>query len=188
MAFASEWEALLEACVTDMQRSILSFAVETGLREQELCQLQWLQVDLFRKQISLLPDVVDLKTDEPRVIPLTEAAVLTLANTPRSKATAYVFWHQHRLKVGETPVPTRFKKMSQWWKGVRRRSKVKNFRFHDIRHTFASNWLNDGGDMKVLQHMLGHSSISTTERYAHMVLETVRAQVRNIDKTRSNVP
>jgi len=173
--FASpeEWKALLDACTTDQQRRILTLAVETGLREQELCRLLWSQVDLPRRQIVLIPEVVDTKSDLPRVIPLSDAAMSALSDTPRHTRAQEVFWHDE----GEP-----FARMANWWKAVRRRSGVQNFTYHDIRHTFATSFLNNGGDIAVLKEILGHSSVQVTERYAFMQTRRMHEEVSRIDK------
>lgn len=186
-ASADEWERLLAACTTDQQRDILTFAVETGLRHHsELCTLTWQQIDLKRRQISLIPDLVDVKNDEPRIIPLSEAAILVLSHTTRHNRFDWVFWHEPVKGADhDDPESWRFKSMNNWWAETRRRAGVKNFRFHDIRHTFASNFLNDGGSISALKIMLGHSSIGVTERYAHLIMEALHEEVQTRDKKRS---
>ena len=49
-----------------------------------------------------------------------------------------------------------------------KRAKIRNFRFHDLRHTFASWYMMNGGDLYELAKILGHSNIKMTERYAKL--------------------
>lgn len=178
-ASAFEWDAILNATTTLMQKCALTVAVETGLREMEQCTLTWNAVDLENKQIVLQSDVRDTKNSRSRVIPLTNAAVSVLTDTPKAHGCPFVFWHM--TEGGPQP----FKRMSNWWKATRRRAGVGNFRWHDIRHTFASNFLNHGGDIKVLSHILGHSSVQVTERYAHMITGRLHEEVRRVDERSS---
>ena len=54
-----------------------------------------------------------------------------------------------------------------WYKACRRAG-LDDFRFHDLRHTFASHWMMSGGDLFKLQRILGHKSIEMTQRYSHL--------------------
>ena len=54
------------------------------------------------------------------------------------------------------------------FKAALKRAGIEDFRFHDLRHTFASHWVMRGGDLFKLQKILGHSSIEITLRYAHL--------------------
>ena len=179
--FASEgeWEALMGATTADYQKRILTLAVETGLREGEMASLLWSQVDLPRRQIILTPDIVETKNMAARVIPLTDLAFKQLKSTPKSELTQHVFWH--RTKMG---AHQRFLRFSNWWVAVRERAKITNFRFHDIRHTFATNFLNDGGDITVLCQILGHSSLQVTEKYAHLSDARITKNVEEVSRRR----
>jgi integrase len=180
VATPEEWRALMAATTGDYQRHILTVAVETGLRHQELCQLIWPLVDLESRQIVLDPDLVVVKNDRGRLIPLSEVAVRALAGTPRNDQTQFVFWYLDRKKR-----PQPFASMANWFQAVRRRSGVRNFRFHDIRHTFATHHLNQGGTRDGVKRILGHSSLAVGERYATLTDASLTQEIRNKDKRRS---
>ena len=55
-----------------------------------------------------------------------------------------------------------------WWTAVRKEAKVKNYRWHDNRHTFCSRLVQAGKSLKVVQELAGHKDIKTTARYAHL--------------------
>ena len=58
---------------------------------------------------------------------------------------------------------------------------IKNFRFHDLRHTFASHFILCGGDLLTLKEILGHSSMRMVERYADLASAHKRKQVNNLN-------
>lgn len=99
--------------------------------------------------------------------PLDERALGTLAGTPQRLGSPYVFWHG---EAGERylNVASRFAALSR--RAVAhaikaRRPPPHRFRFHDLRHWFAVDYLRRGGGIYDLQKILGHSSIRTTEIY-----------------------
>lgn len=83
-----------------------------------------------------------------------------------------------RLRIGQL-IP--FRHGNSFAKQVRRLSGVERFHPHQMRHTFACRWLERGGNLSALQRALGHSSIVTTERYARLTDEHVRAEAERID-------
>ena len=99
------------------------------------------------------------KTSSPRVVPLSDLAIGTLVGTPRHITSPYVFWHDD----GQ-----RYTTFANIFAATARRAKVP-FRCHDLRHAFASRFLQATGNIPALQAILGHRSIQMTMRYAHMV-------------------
>jgi len=61
---------------------------------------------------------------------------------------------------------------------------IEDFHFHDLRHTFATHFLVRGGDIRVLQELLGHSNITMTMKYTHVVDNFKKSQMENFDKNR----
>lgn len=59
---------------------------------------------------------------------------------------------------------------------------IKNFRWHDLRHTFATHFLRRTGDLRALQEILGHSSITQTEKYAHVLDEHRREAMEKFER------
>jgi integrase/recombinase XerD len=72
-----------------MAGRIIRFLAETGMRQEEVCGLEWSQVSIPRREVGL----TKTKTSSPRVVPLSDAALGTLVGTPRHITAPYVFWH-----------------------------------------------------------------------------------------------
>jgi integrase len=139
------------AAVPPMVARLVRFLLQTGMRQEEAVSLEWSQVSLGRREVTLYRT----KTSRPRVVSLTEAAVGTLLGTPRYIGSPYVFWHGEGRRYLNFPT---------WFVKLRNRAGVR-FRCHDLRHRYAVDWLKAGGDIYALSRQLGHSSVSTTEIY-----------------------
>jgi len=154
---------------------MIVFAVETGLRFEEQFGLTWDRVDLVRKEIH----VVRTKNGTARTIPLEPNAIAVLKALKRHIKEPWVFWHDK----GERYVTVR-----EAFGTAIRKAKIKDFTWHDLRHTFASWKAQAGIDMYRLQQLLGHKRPEMTQRYAHLRTDDLRAElerVRDTDGTES---
>ena len=70
-----------------------------------------------------------------------------------------------------------YKDIKKAFSTVLKNANIKNFRFHDLRHTVATRMVESGTDLVVVQEILGHSSIQTTMRYAHPVPENKKRAI-----------
>lgn len=129
---------------------LIRFAQYTGMRQEEIASLRWDQVRGRAVQL------VHTKTGRPRAVPLDDMALGTLSGTPRYLGGPYVFWWGDGQRYAHPE--TNFR-------DVRKRSRAGHFRFHDLRHWFAVDYLRRGGSIYTLQQILGHRSIVTTELY-----------------------
>lgn len=136
---------------------VLRFALGTGLRWSELCRSQAGQV----QNGALL--VAQTKSGKVRRVPLSDA--LHAETTSR---------------VGRL-VPFAASSPGSFAKVVRRLSRVERFHVHRLRHTFASRWVDSGGNPAALQQILGHASIITTQRYARLSDDSVLREARRIE-------
>lgn len=150
---------------------VITIATHTGLRLGELLGLKWGNIDLFRKSISIMQQ----KTKVPKTIPLSETAFNLLLNKSKVIAmSGYVFHTGSGTKISSSNLQRDF------WKALDD-AKISNFRFHDLRHTFATRLVQSGVDLYSVSKLLGHKDIKTTQRYAHHNIASLRISVKNLD-------
>ncbi|WP_182911827.1 tyrosine-type recombinase/integrase [Sphingomonas cavernae] len=151
-AAATEFEQLMSGAHPAM-RTIILCAVTTGLRRANILGMQWHQVDLSSCTITL-PRV---KGDKPHSVSIAPVLRAALARTPPN------------LRKGPVFDATNYKRR---WQGAVKSADLRDFRFHDLRHTFASWARQNGADLADICEALDHSSVAVTQRYAHIQPET----------------
>ena len=138
---------------------LVRFAQYTGMRQGEIVSLERRQVRGRRV------DLWRTKTRRPRVVPLDDRGVGTITGTPPYLGSDVMFWHDQGDAYSRAA--NQFSALVR--RAVRaakkRGRRLRPFRFHDLRHWFAVDYLRRGGNIYALQKILGHSSISTTEIY-----------------------
>lgn len=171
-----EEERLLNAC-PHWLREIVVFALKTGMRLSEILELSWEAVDFFRKTVTVFKS----KNKERRTIPLNGTAIELLKSKAKVRLikTNLVFYSPRAYKLlGRRNV-------SWVFHTVARRAGISDFRFHDLRHTFATRLIQAGRDLYEVQKLLGHKSPSMTQRYAHHWPESLRHAVEVLDSTKT---
>ena len=98
----------------------------------------------------------------------------TLSNLPRHLSSPYVFWHDNGKPYDD--IKHSFNK-------VLKRAGIKDFCFHDLRHTFASWLVMQGIDLTTVKELLGHKSISMTLRYSHLAPSHKQKAIEALDGT-----
>ena len=157
-----ESKHLLEACPNHL-RPMVVVALNTGMRRGEIFNLEWNHIDFNQEIIYIL----DSKSGEKREVPMNEAVQKALLNLKEVVSSRYVFPGK---KGRYTTVKTAFH-------STLRRARIENFRFHDLRHTFASNLIMRGINLKTVQELLGHKTFTMTLRYAHLSPDHKKAAV-----------
>ncbi len=142
------------------QQLIVRFALETGLRRRNITHLAWSQVDLERSAAWIHPD--QAKARKAICVPLSVAAVEILYHQ-RGKHDVWVFPYRNKPI---TQVATR-----AWREAVLRAGIGVGFRWHDLRHTWASWHAQDGTPLHVLQELGAWAGAEMVQRYAHLSTE-----------------
>lgn len=157
-----EREALLTACkdIDPTLYLIVIFALATGSRRGEIQKLRWPDVD-FKKGQAVLRDT---KNSQNRTVPLT-GHLLALTKAYKKQSIANL----HSALVFPSPVdasrPWEFREL--WDKAVKQ-AEITDFRFHDLRHCFASALLQSKATLPELMHLMGHKTPAMVVRYAHL--------------------
>jgi integrase len=159
---------LLAACEKSRNKDlfgVVTVALETGMRRGEILGLTWDRVDLSRGVLRL--EIT--KSGRRREVPMRRAVYGVLAARPEPRV-GRVWPDRQMRKAFETAAAV---------------AQVDDFRFHDLRHTFASNFVMRGGSLQALKEILGHGSMAMTVRYAHLAPEHVRGEM---ERTATGAP
>lgn len=150
---------------------IVHFAYLTGMRAGEIFRLTWNKVDMANRMVKL--GAADTKTSEPRVIYLCDKALAILgeAGKVRSLEHSQVFTYRGRPIKG---IRTAFLKACK-------KAGIKDFRFHDLRHTFNTNMRKAGVEQSVIMKLTGHKTASMFYRYNTVDSEDAREAFRKLE-------
>ena len=141
------------------------FSLLTGLRQGNVRDLAWPEVDLKGRKLWIRAD--QAKGGRAIAVPLSEAAV-TVLKGQEGNHHSLVFTYRGE-PIGQ--VGTRA------WRGALERAGIKDFRWHDLRHTWASWHAQRGTPQAVLQELGGWESAPMVRRYAHFSSEHLRSHV-----------
>lgn len=155
---------------TDHLKPMILLALNTGVRRGELFNLKWTDVNFATKTITVVGATA--KTSETRHIPTNKEALNTLEEWKKQgDGIGYVFSSQ---------AGGRMEDVKSAWMKLLERAKVSGFRWHDMRHDFASRLVMAGVPLNTVRDLLGHSDIKMTLRYAHLAPGTKAAAVELI--------
>jgi site-specific recombinase XerD len=161
-----EMERLLAAANTPRDRAVLELLYASGMRASEACKLR--VADLHLQAGTVL--VHQGKGNKDRIAYFGRPAARALGEHLGNRETGYVFGS------GSRPLP--YEALRQVVRKAAQRAGLDGVHPHTLRHTFATHLLNGGADIRYVQEFLGHSCISTTQRYTHLAIgnlvETLR--------------
>lgn len=178
-ASANKWRAarrynllpeLDESQFVDYLKPAVLLSIHTGIRQGELVKIQWADVDFDLRLLSVRGGYA--KGRKVRHIPLNDEALDMLAQWKRQRGdSALVFPGRDGNPKAEVKTA---------WRKILADAGISDFRWHDMRHHFASKLVMAGVDMITVRDFLGHSDIKMTLRYAHLAPEHKMAAVQKL--------
>lgn len=146
-------------------KNIFMLAIKTGMRQGEIRDLQWEDVDFNNNVIRVKAG----EEDRPRFIPIFREVREILTELPR--ISKWVFCYKDGSQLSRQGyITTAFRYACK-------RNNIPDLRFHDLRHTFASDFVMGGGNFKTLASYMGHATSTMTDRYAHLSPEFRNEQI-----------
>jgi integrase len=147
-------------------KNIIKGALLTGLRKGDLFNMRWSNVDLEQGILFYKEE----KSENEKIKRLSSDMIDLLMKIPKRES--------DHIFTGPDGKP--LKDVQRSFRTALRKARIKNFRFHDHRHTSASHLAMRGVSMKAIQEHLGHSSITMTQRYSHLSPEFQKSEIEKL--------
>jgi integrase len=158
---------------------MLLVALRTGMRRGEIIGLQWSSVDWQAQHITVRHSLCEYtqelgstKSNRERYIPMDTDVYAVLFN--RKRDTGYVFVDENNKRFTGKQLELQIRRLSE-------KVGLRKIGWHTLRHTFASHLAMKGVPLNAVQALLGHSSITTTMRYAHLAPSTLRMAIDQLN-------
>ncbi|UOO81245.1 site-specific integrase [Uruburuella testudinis] len=146
------------------------FSLNTGLRQRNVLDLKWQQLDLARKVAWYHSD--EMKAGQALGVALNDTAMEVIRRQV-GKHPIYVFVNKRKNPIQEIN--------SRYWKESLLKAGIENFTWHDLRHTWASWLVQRGIPLRVLQGMGGWKTLSMVQRYAHLAPEHLHPHAQMLE-------
>jgi len=150
-------------------KPVLIVALNTGMRKGEILSLKWHDLD-FKNNIIYIRQS---KSGEKREVPMNPLVRRTLIAVRKHPDSPYVFCNAS----GEN-----YANVRKSFFTACKKSDILKFRFHDLRHTFASHLVMGGVDLNTVRELLGHKSLEMTLRYSHLSPDHKHRAVANLSR------
>ncbi|VVN98704.1 Tyrosine recombinase XerC [Pseudomonas fluorescens] len=165
-----QMQSLLQMPFTDHLKPMVLVSLNTGMRRGELFDLKWTAVNFDTKTITV--SGATTKTSDTRHIPMNKETFGVLEDWKKQVGKSrYVFPSQGGGRLED---------VKSAWLNLLERAKLESFRWHDMRHDFASRLVMAGVPLNTVRDLLGHADIKMTLRYAHLAPGTKAAAVELI--------
>lgn len=165
------YQDLNTAAFTDHLKPMVLVSLNTGVRWGEITSLTWDAVDMKKALLTVKGDTA--KSGKTRHVPLNSIALDALKEWQKQSSGDVVF----PGRGGNT-----LDNVNKSWKAVLDTAEIKDFRWHDMRHHFASWLVMAGVDLNTVRELLGHSDLKMTLRYAHLAPEHKASAVAKLVK------
>jgi integrase len=148
------------------------FALTTGLRSSNVAGMKWSKINLEQKIAWV--DALNAKAGKPIGVPLNEDAMAVLARQ-KGKHGTYVFTYQGN--------PIKYPRAS--WDSALKRAGIEDFKWHDLRHTWATGHAVKGTPLQALKKLGGWASWKSMERYIHLCVKDIEIYTENAEISKS---
>jgi integrase len=169
---------LKETAFVDHLKPLILLSLSTGVRRTALLSLEWGDVNLTER--TLLVRAATSKNEKQYYVPLNDLAYETLSiwrkQSKRTSPGSLVFPSPQTGEIMDN--------CNTAWENLRKRAGIENFRWHDMRHDFASQLVMSGVDLNTVRELLGHADLKMTLRYAHLAPGNKMQAVKELDKKR----
>ena len=168
----------LDGGFADYLKPLILLAMNSGIRKSDILALTWGDVDFDNELISFVAGKTEDSSGEMLHIPMNETIINTLTAWRKQSADtskeALIF--PSTKKKGAQIVS-----IKRAWGTLLKNAQIVNFRWHDLRHDFASQLVSRGTDLNTVRELLGHSDMKMTLRYAHLAPENKLKAVKLLD-------
>ena len=159
-------------------KDMIEIALDTGLRFGELTAITWDDVDLKNRELTVRQAFAEgvlgsTKGNKIRRVPMTDAVYEAFSKMERHKG--YIFLDSEGLPLRHSGSVKKLQKICK-------KAGIRSIGWHTLRHTFASHLAQSGANLVAIQHLLGHTDIRTTMRYAHINSDVLRKAINHLNK------
>jgi len=178
-----EEEPRLRAALGEEEWPKLAVALNTGLRQSNEFHLKWSDVNFDAGTITVRRS----KSGQPYHVPMNDDVRAALRDLPSRLRSEWIF----PSDTGKTALDAK-NYMHRVFNPALKKARITGFRWHDLRHTFATRLVMAGVDIRTVQELMGHRTIAMTLRYAHLSpahrLDAVQRLSRPVDATPPLLP
>ncbi len=158
----------LTGLYADHLEPMITISLKTGVRRGTLFGLEWGDIDFNHKTLAVRPE--NCKTGKGQIIPLSKSAVEAL-EAWEGCSCRKEYAQDSPLVFPSPKTGKKLDNIKKAWETILKDAQIGNFRWHDLRHTFASRLVMAGADLNVVRELMGHATLQMTLRYAHLAPE-----------------